>query len=458
MTEAKSIASGQKSRYSVVAMALHWMIAFALAFQIGLGGKLEELTLATGLFDATQFHKSIGISILLLSLIRLGWRSYKPPPPALPDKSWTYRLSKLVHAGLYIFMIGTPITGWLMVSTSKLDIDTLLFGTFFWPDVPFVHAMESSTRAILNDFAAQAHDVLAMMGMGLFLLHVIGAIRHQLLLGDPLLARIWPGKIGYKKLGGSLLTIGLFGTLLATTIVARTSIGEEVQGEDPAVEVADTGSEVEETKQVNDTKATIESADQGKEPDDRETSSDNAPESDPDDTVADREVAEVEPVTIAYSWNITAKQPVAFSFDWNGETISGVFSDWDATILFGEQALTESAIDVIINLASARTGDTQIDEALPGPDFFGVAAQSQARFRSSDIRKIGDDSYEAHGTLSLKGTGQPMIVSFTLDISGNQAEAKGRANVDRTGFDVGIGNFGDLSNDVTISFQFTATR
>ena len=113
--------------YAPVAILLHWLIAALIVLQIVLAGRMEG-KLTPESFAVTQLHKSIGISILLLSLARLAWRLLNPPPP-MPESlaPWERRLAKLTHAGFYGVMIAMPLTGWIMVSTSRLAIPTLLF-------------------------------------------------------------------------------------------------------------------------------------------------------------------------------------------------------------------------------------------------------------------------------------------------------------------------------------------
>lgn len=449
-------------RYSTVATALHWLIAAALAFQMGLGGALEDLTPETGLFAAAQLHKSIGITILLLSLLRLGWRWFKPPPPALPDSRQNHLLSKTVHTGLYAFMIGAPLSGWLLVSTSKLGIDTYIFSTLYWPHIPFVGGLETSAKAALNDVAAAAHNYLGWLGLALFLLHVAGALRHQLLKGEPLLARIWPGRWAAGKMTGTMLMMAAFAVMFSLSSIAQQLYGSAP--EEPVASVPDappanadqlaqaadidSGGPISEDEQANQTKH----ADRVET--DNEDQPDNADDSD-QNAEADNKDIKPDPA-IAHDWQIIERAPIAFSFAWNGETVRGRFADWQADIRFGADALAQSRIDVRVNLASGVTGNPQIDDALPGADFFAAALNPQARFMSSDIRSTGGDNYEARGTLTLKGISQPTVLRFSLALSGNQAVAKGNASIDRNAHKVGEGSYGDISDKVAVSFQLTA--
>ena len=106
-------------RYSLVAIVLHWTIAAAILIQLMLGLRMHGAH-SPQTFAVFQLHKSVGITIMALSLLRLGWRLANPPPP-LPAgmAGWEKALARISHAGFYLVMIGMPLTGWLMVSTSR---------------------------------------------------------------------------------------------------------------------------------------------------------------------------------------------------------------------------------------------------------------------------------------------------------------------------------------------------
>jgi cytochrome b561 len=122
--------AASRTRYTTVAIVMHWLIAAAIIFQIILGWRMGDEPKGPATYALFQLHKSIGITILLLSLARLAWRLVHPPPPhpgrpaALGDGS----PRKIVHVAFYVIMIGLPVTGWIMVSTSRLAIPTVLYG------------------------------------------------------------------------------------------------------------------------------------------------------------------------------------------------------------------------------------------------------------------------------------------------------------------------------------------
>jgi cytochrome b561 len=179
------------TRYGTLAIALHWAIAALIAWNLVLGFLMHN---AKGLaqFNLFQLHKSVGISVLLLSLVRLLWRLTHRPPP-LPDamSRWERLLARATHSALYLIMIGMPITGWVVVSTSPLNIPTLLFHTIPWPHLP-VHDLPAAAQARVNAGFGTAHMLLAWSGLFLIALHVAGALKHAFLTRDGVFQNMLP--------------------------------------------------------------------------------------------------------------------------------------------------------------------------------------------------------------------------------------------------------------------------
>src|SRR5262245_6164576 len=92
-----------QARYSLVAILLHWTIAAAILMQFILATRMHGRTPEA--FALFQLHKSIGITILTLSLVRLAWRLTHRPPPEPPLATWERTLSRIVHFGFYVIMI-----------------------------------------------------------------------------------------------------------------------------------------------------------------------------------------------------------------------------------------------------------------------------------------------------------------------------------------------------------------
>ncbi|MGH6695093.1 YceI family protein [Sphingopyxis sp.] len=410
-------------RYSYTAITLHWLIALLLAFQIALGWALEGNN-SPELFARYQLHKSIGITILLLSLARLAARLFTPRPPVSDGPAWTRALASTVHWLFYLVMILGPITGWLLVSTARVQVPTLLYGLIPWPHLPVGRSWHEPAESI--------HGAMAWLAIGLFALHIAGALRHQWLLGKPELQRMIPFARG-KAAGVAIGALALVG---AAFVAGQTIYPERPR---PSAEKASPPPVAAPT-----TAAIIPAA-----KDDERTAID-ATEEAPEDTA--------QPLA---DWTVASGGRLGFTARWNGEAVDGRFDRWRAAIRFSPDELAKSAIRVTVDLASADTGDGQRDDSLKSSDFFDVGAHPSAVFTARDIRHLGGDRYEARGTLDLRGAGKPATLRFTLRIDGDRARVAGTARIDRTVFGVGQGEWAAtdaIAAAVDVAFSFNATR
>jgi cytochrome b561 len=172
-------------RYTKVAIALHWVLALGILLQIGLGFFLGEIPRGSPERSAwVNFHKSIGISLAALIVVRLAWRIKHQPPP-LPGTmpAWERVAARASHALLYVSMIGMPLTGYVATNFSKFGIK--FFGLVTLPPWGID---DKQVYAVFNT----AHKVLALVFVGLILLHVAAALKHALFERDGIMRRMWP--------------------------------------------------------------------------------------------------------------------------------------------------------------------------------------------------------------------------------------------------------------------------
>ncbi|MFZ5725464.1 MAG: YceI family protein [Pseudomonadota bacterium] len=414
-------------RYSYTAITLHWLIALLLAFQIALGWALEGNN-SPELFQRFQLHKSVGIAILLLSLARLAARFAMRRPPASDGPAWTRALAGLVHSLFYVVMILGPITGWLLVSTAKVQVPTLLFGIVPWPHLPVGRGWHEPAELV--------HEAMAWLAIGLFLLHVAGALRHQWLIGKPELQRMIPSARG-KAVGAAVIALALIGGAFAV----GSSVYPDRERAAPAEPVISDTAQAEPVAPPAPVEA-------------EKTEADEAPDSDP--AAEPEETAE--PLA---DWTVAPGGRLGFTARWNGEAVEGRFDRWRADIRFSPDQLAASRISVKVDLTSADTGDGQRDDSLKSSDFFNTAAYPSATFTARDIRHLDGDRYEARGTLDLRGASKPATLRFTLRIEGDRARVGGSARIDRTAFGVGQGEWAAtdaIAAEVDVAFAFTATR
>jgi cytochrome b561 len=177
--EQRGTPSNQLRRYSNGAIVLHWAIAGLIISNIIIGVRMRDMEGASKL-DFIQAHESIGLSVMMLSLIRIGWRVVHRPPTLPPDmRRWERWLAHSVHAGLYLIMFALPLSGWILVSTKITLPPISLFGAVPWPWFPIVHDLASSNPKEFGGTAALAHVLLGRITLLLILLHLAGAIKHM---------------------------------------------------------------------------------------------------------------------------------------------------------------------------------------------------------------------------------------------------------------------------------------
>jgi cytochrome b561 len=183
-----------KERYSAVAIGLHWVIAVLLLTNIGVAWYFNTLT-GTAKIEPTQWHKSIGITVLILSVARLCWR-LAVPAPKLPNyvTGWEKWLAQTVHVLFYVVMLGMPLSGWAMVSASPLIkvFPISLYHVVPWPTLSFLANLPHDQMKQAHGVFVATHGLLAKLAYGLVALHVAGALKHQFISNDDVVARMIP--------------------------------------------------------------------------------------------------------------------------------------------------------------------------------------------------------------------------------------------------------------------------
>lgn len=181
-----------RTRYSVVAIALHWLIAAAIFVNIWVGWRMGGVT-GLARFELFQLHKSIGFCVLLLSLLRFGWRFFNRPPPLPAHMTVAERhIASIVHMLFYAFMVLLPLTGWIIVSASPLNLPTLLFNAVPWPHIPFIHDLPLGTRKMIEEWLGVVHEWMAWTLFVMVALHIGAALKHHFIGRDDVLGRMLP--------------------------------------------------------------------------------------------------------------------------------------------------------------------------------------------------------------------------------------------------------------------------
>lgn len=178
-----------KKRYDNVAITLHWVMAVAFFLMLASGLALEYLEIEKSLkFRMYQWHKSLGVLLLVAFALRLLWR-FLHKPPALPPsiKGWEALAAKAGHIALYLCMLAVPMSGWAMVSSSPYGLPTIVFGWFEWPHIPGIAGNDQ-----VNGLAKWAHGTLAWIFIACIAGHIAAVIKHAIWEKENLLPRMWP--------------------------------------------------------------------------------------------------------------------------------------------------------------------------------------------------------------------------------------------------------------------------
>ena len=169
-------------RYTRVAATLHWVMALLIVGNVVLALVAESLPDAW-IRPGIDLHKSIGITVLGLVLLRVLWRIAHPPPTLPRDyPAWQRRAAHVAHYVLYGLMVALPLSGWLHDSAFK-DAGKhplLLFWLVPWFRIGAVQGMDPAAKEEFHSALYTVHEWSAYALYGLLALHVAGALKHQL--------------------------------------------------------------------------------------------------------------------------------------------------------------------------------------------------------------------------------------------------------------------------------------
>ena len=163
----------------------HWLNAALVIGALGLGAFMVLAVHSPAMrFELTQTHKSIGVSVLVLTVLRLCLRCVMRAPKPEPASRSVTIVAKAVHVGLYTLLLLLPLSGWLMVTSTPVRIPTVVFGLF---DLPYPLAPDIARFRL----AHAAHIALAVALTALVILHLAAALVHVWVWRDRTLARMW---------------------------------------------------------------------------------------------------------------------------------------------------------------------------------------------------------------------------------------------------------------------------
>ena len=386
-------------RWGALAQLLHWVVVWAILTQFLLADAADELPAGIGKLATLARHKSVGITILLLAVLRLLWKRYnRQHSPSLPAdlKPYEVWLARLTHHGLYGLLLLLPLSGWMMSSAKNYPVSW--FGLAVLPDL----VSPSQTLFVL---LKALHEILADLLVVLALVHVGAALVHHFVRRDDVVRRMLPFP---RKAGARIAVMLAFvavGALLLLRLMPGTGAASDgtAAGTQTAAPAADAGA--------------------------------NA----------------------ASAWVTDAQRStLEFVFTQSGAATTGHFSAFAADVDFTPGATPSGRLAVRIEMNSADTGDAGRNEQLGSTDLFNVASNPQATYDATAFTAEPDGSYRADGALTLRGVSVPVPLQLRFSTEGDEAVLQGSATLDRLAFGVGQGEWKStewIAAEVKVAFN-----
>jgi cytochrome b561/polyisoprenoid-binding protein YceI len=392
--------SNTATSYGTVTKTFHWLTALLIITAIVLGAVANRLPYDTNdqlAFKAQLFsyHKTLGVLVFTVALARILWAiGQTKPGPLHAQRKVETTLAELVHWLLYISLVAVPLTGWIHHASSAGFAPILLP---IGQDLPLIPKSES-----VSELFAGLHWVWTKIMVGSILLHVAGAVKHQIIDKDATMRRMWfgnpetPDVPSHKgKWTAPIAALAIYGVATAGGAMAGLYSHETVSS---SVALAEVSSD----------------------------------------------------------WQVT-EGSIEIIVTQFGSPVTGAFEDWTAAITFDPEA-DEILGDVTTTIAIGSLQIGSVTSQAMGADFFNVAAFPTATF-SANITE-NETGYIASGTLKIKDMAVPVTLPFTLNLEGDTAEMSGMLGLDRRAFQIGqsISDESSLGFGVDVRVNLTATR
>ena len=173
-----------RDQWGSISKLLHWLVVLLILVMAWIGLTMGDLPNGPDKIATYALHKSIGITILVLVLLRLGWRLYAGAPAPVPGTpSWQDRIASLTHWALYALLLAMPISGWVLNSSSGFPLQW--FGLV---NLPAIAGRDQD----VHELAENMHETLFWILITLVVLHAAAAFYHHLFQRDATLARMLP--------------------------------------------------------------------------------------------------------------------------------------------------------------------------------------------------------------------------------------------------------------------------
>jgi cytochrome b561/polyisoprenoid-binding protein YceI len=399
-----------RTSYGTVTKIFHWTIALMIMSMFPLGWiaaelaeKIEAPDIATT--DATitwakllfSTHKTLGITIFALAVLRIIWAVSQPKPGLLNGDKWLEsRLAETVHWLLYGSLVAVPLSGWVHHAA------TTGYAPIWWPlgqNLPFVPKDTG-----VAEITGALHFILQCVLLGSIALHVLGALKHHVIDRDATLRRMLPGRhtaLPTERQPGHTLPVLAALAIWGVALGLGAALG----------------------------------------------------------WLAPPERAEAAALAeVASEWRVT-DGALNITIIQNGSEVAGNFSDWTADITYNEAPDGDGlhgAVTVTVSIASLTLG-TVTGQAM-GADYLAAKEWPTAIFTADLLDS--DTGLIADGTLRIRDQSVAVKMPVALALTGYTASASGTMTVNRLdhGIAPGTQDEGSLAFDVQIGWRLTATR
>jgi cytochrome b561/polyisoprenoid-binding protein YceI len=381
--------ANSKTHWGAISKTLHWLIALLMLLAIALGITAEDMALSPEKIRIFIYHKSIGITVLGLALLRFAWilTTTKPEPPSTLSPR-NIQLAQLGHWFLYSLMFALPLSGWLINSAANIP--------FKWMNIIAVPALPGTDKS-WQEPSTVIHQVLFLVLLAAVLGHAAMALLHHYRHRSNLLVRMWPK-----------VTI-LRGTTFSVIIIAS------------VYWLFFAGS----SNSENNLAATT--------------------------TVTDEQLTTTVITHTDQQWQIIPEQSrLAFIGSYDGVEFNGEFQQFSAQLFFDPANPAQAYFDVEVNTSSITTYTEDWDASLADLEWFNSVTSPLANYKTTHIQAT-DEGYSAEAILSLKGVNQSIPLYFQWQPrEDSNVDFTAEATLNRRDFGIGSGMW---ANDPTIGFE-----
>ena len=385
--------SEAKQYYATPARILHWVVVALLVGQWALASLASQAEILANELGIWALHKSFGITIFFIAVLRLIYRAFSTQPalPGLPG--WQQRLSSTVHGLFYLLLFAMPLTGWLGSSAAAYSVSW--FNVLVLPDLVDPHTDLEAMFFTLHHLCWRLLCFLAVM-------HLLAALHHHFVKRN-------------QVLNSMLDRLGFVSAVMAALLVAVAVWLVQQPAKDSIKTVSE---QFAGPAQENGFIGAFNAA------------------------VAQQQSDQLWKVDYENSY-------VRFTAEQAGAPFEGEFDQWQTEIFFSEQLPSLGSIKTIIDLGSARTGESERDTTLAGEAFFDVQVFPQAVFRAYDFSPVEDapagERFIARAQLDIKGVKRLIDFEFSISADAEERVLKGYSELNRLEFGVGTGEWLDTT-------------